>query len=112
MMELLDFLLSLKALSHHMFIAVHCTIHSCNIFFSGIYIGVKFIIRSSDGINSGVYDERDLERLRSNDDHVLNFIKHQKGEIEKAAAMIDQSLKFRKQHELNGMYTCNLIMMP
>ena len=49
-----------------------------------------------------MYDEQDLERIRKNDDHVLNFVNHQKGDPEKAAGMIDLSLKFRKQHELNG----------
>ena len=49
-----------------------------------------------------MYDERDVARFNEQDEYTLRFILHQQRDVKKAAAMVDASLKFRKQFQLNG----------
>lgn len=60
----------------------------------------KFV--SLGSINSGVYDEKDIERIRVDDENARAYLRHQKGNVEKAAAMMDSVLKWRQEMEING----------
>lgn len=56
----------------------------------------------SDSVRNGVYHGDDVERLRTNDVYVRRFLLHQHRNLEKAANMMDMSLRFRKEYDVNG----------
>lgn len=56
-----------------------------------------------DNIQKNVYDKRDLERLRLEDDYVCSFLRHQTGSVDKANEMVDVSLRWRKELEVNDL---------
>lgn len=57
-----------------------------------------------DNIQKNVYDKRDLERFRLEDEYVCCFLRHQQGSVEKASEMVDVSLRWRKELEVNGNF--------
>jgi len=64
---------------------------------------IKFETTYQDQLRSGVYSPVDVERVRCVDDYVTCFLNHQHDDIDKAAAMIDASLRWRKELDLNGL---------
>ena len=57
-----------------------------------------------ENIASNVYHEKDLERLDEEDGLCNRFLMHQKHNVEKAAAMVDNSFKWRKEIGVNGEF--------
>lgn len=63
----------------------------------------KFFEVFKDNIQKDVYDKRDLERLRLENDYVCSFLRHQAGSVEKASEMVDVSLRWRKELAVNDL---------
>ena len=55
-------------------------------------------------IDSGSYDDRDLERVRTNDDYVKCFIRsfYDNADMKAVLEKLDMVLAFRKKIALNG----------
>jgi len=56
----------------------------------------------TDNLSKGVYDDVDVERIQNDDHYVECFLIHQKLNVDKTVNMIDSSLKFRKEMDLNS----------
>ena len=63
---------------------------------------------SSDKISKGTFDERDVERVKTDDAYCRCFLRtlKSKGNVDKALDVMDNALKFRKENEINGKL-CN-----
>ncbi|ELU15569.1 hypothetical protein CAPTEDRAFT_76081, partial [Capitella teleta] len=57
----------------------------------------------TDSIEKGLYDPCDLERVQTENAYVHSFLQHTRGNQEKAVAMIDSSLRWRKELELSSL---------
>lgn len=59
-----------------------------------------------DAIQAGEYDERDIERMKTNDDYVSCFVKSGKteGDAEKGVQLFHDVFTFRKQMNIWGKY--------
>lgn len=56
----------------------------------------------ADNIQNELYDDVDLDRIRTQDLIVRGYLRHQNGDITKAASMMDASLQWRKRMDLNS----------
>ena len=56
----------------------------------------------TDNIQNELYDDVDLDRIRTQDLFVRGYLRHQNGDIAKAASMVDTSLQWRKRMDLNS----------
>jgi hypothetical protein len=67
-------------------------------------LSLKYYCESSDNIQKGLYDARDVERLDKDDAYARCFLRTLKarGDVDKAADIVNESFKFRKDLGLNG----------
>ncbi|XP_002737832.1 motile sperm domain-containing protein 2-like [Saccoglossus kowalevskii] len=56
----------------------------------------EFLEKHADDIANGAYDQRDVQKVRSDDFYVKLFLLHSKGSYDFALEVIHSSLKFRK----------------
>ena len=56
----------------------------------------------AENLRNDLYDERDLDRIRTLDEFARGYLRHQNGDVTKAAAMMDTSLQWRHKMGLNG----------
>ena len=63
-----------------------------------IQLGVNFSSQQTDEL----FDERDVERLRVDDGYIRRFLKHCHNSQEKALVMIKETIKWRKDNDVNG----------
>ncbi|CAH1778157.1 unnamed protein product [Owenia fusiformis] len=63
----------------------------------------KFQEQFADQLALDAYDERDVERFNNDDVYAHCFMKHHKGNIDGAVSMVDTTLKFRKELEINDL---------
>lgn len=65
----------------------------------------KFQTKHAKNISSGVYDERDVKRLMSDDPYARCFLRTLKsrGDIDKALEVVDDAFKFRKEYTVNDL---------
>ncbi|XP_070553331.1 motile sperm domain-containing protein 2-like isoform X1 [Ptychodera flava] len=57
----------------------------------------QFLETHAEDISKGVYDDRDVERVRSDDFYVKLFLKHTKGNYDVSLEIMHECLKFRKE---------------
>lgn len=56
-----------------------------------------------DKIQNGVYHQKDVDRIRANNDWIKAFNKHSMGDFDKAVNMIDEVLIWRKEFGANDL---------
>ncbi|XP_074651775.1 motile sperm domain-containing protein 2-like isoform X2 [Tubulanus polymorphus] len=64
---------------------------------------VRTAFKETYGGNTEDYDERDIEKLNTNDEFTHAFLKFLKGDVKKTIDMLDVSFKWRKSIGLNDL---------
>lgn len=65
----------------------------------------RFLKEYKESIESGAYDDRDLDRVKSNDQYLECFVRSfsENGDLNKPTEMINTVLKFRKDTKINDL---------
>lgn len=77
----------------------------CEIYVKSYLLVYLHFMWSEESIESGAYDDRDLDHVKSNDQYLGCFVRSfsENGDLNKPTEMINTVLKFRKDIKINGI---------